>query len=83
MLGTWPPCSDIWLVWWQCSRPGGGLHGNPTYRMSDVGGQVANTPAVSAGVGYPGEGPAHALGKDVGRVNYGAANDKAVRDAGR
>lgn len=63
--------------------PRGVLHGNRTYLMSDEGGQVANTHSVSAGLDYPGVGPEHALWKDVGRVNYVAANDEAVLEAFR
>ena len=63
--------------------PRGVLHGNRTYLMSDEGGQVANTHSVSAGLDYPGVGPEHALWKDVGRVNYVAANDKDVLEAFR
>ncbi len=63
--------------------PRGVLHGNRTYLMSDEGGQVANTHSVSAGLDYPGVGPEHALWKDVGRVNYVAANDRDVLEAFR
>ncbi|QJQ99408.1 tryptophan synthase subunit beta [Halomonas sp. PGE1] len=63
--------------------PRGVLHGNRTYLMSDEGGQVSNTHSISAGLDYPGVGPEHALWKDVGRVNYVAANDDAVLAAFR
>lgn len=63
--------------------PRGVLHGNRTYLMSDEGGQVADTHSVSAGLDYPGVGPEHALWKDVGRVNYVAANDADVLAAFR
>ncbi|MFO7648112.1 tryptophan synthase subunit beta [Halomonas sp. 3H] len=63
--------------------PRGVLHGNRTYLMSDEGGQVSDTHSVSAGLDYPGVGPEHALWKDVGRVNYVAANDDAVLEAFR
>lgn len=63
--------------------PRGVLHGNRTYLMSDEGGQVSDTHSVSAGLDYPGVGPEHALWKDVGRVNYVAANDDDVLTAFR
>ncbi|WP_311944865.1 tryptophan synthase subunit beta [Halomonas piscis] len=63
--------------------PRGVLHGNRTYLMSDDAGQVADTHSISAGLDYPGVGPEHALWKDVGRVNYVAANDDAVLEAFR
>ena len=63
--------------------PRGVLHGNRTYLMSDEGGQVSDTHSVSAGLDYPGVGPEHAMWKDVGRVNYVAANDTDVLQAFR
>ncbi|PWV67822.1 tryptophan synthase subunit beta [Halomonas sp. A11-A] len=63
--------------------PRGVLHGNRTYLMSDEGGQVSDTHSISAGLDYPGVGPEHALWKDVGRVNYVAANDDEVLAAFR
>ncbi|WP_043488157.1 tryptophan synthase subunit beta [Halomonas halodenitrificans] len=63
--------------------PRGVLHGNRTYLMSDEGGQVSDTHSISAGLDYPGVGPEHALWKDLGRVNYVAANDTQVLEAFR
>ncbi|MFM9269146.1 tryptophan synthase subunit beta [Halomonas elongata] len=63
--------------------PRGVLHGNRTYLMSDEGGQVSDTHSVSAGLDYPGVGPEHAFWKDVGRVEYVAADDTAVLEAFR
>ncbi|MCE8014739.1 tryptophan synthase subunit beta [Halomonas sp. MCCC 1A17488] len=65
------------------NAPRGVLHGNRTYLMSDEGGQVSDTHSISAGLDYPGVGPEHALWKDVGRVQYVAANDDAVLEAFR
>nr|WP_298374416.1 tryptophan synthase subunit beta [uncultured Halomonas sp.] len=65
------------------NAPQGVLHGNRTYLMSDEGGQVSSTHSISAGLDYPGVGPEHALWKDVGRVEYVAANDKEVLEAFR
>jgi tryptophan synthase beta chain len=53
----------------------GMLHGNRTYLMQDEDGQITHTHSVSAGLDYPGVGPEHAWLKDIGRVNYVAAND--------
>ncbi len=53
----------------------GVLHGNRTYLMQDEDGQILHTHSVSAGLDYPGVGPEHSWLKDIGRVNYVAAND--------
>ena len=53
----------------------GVLHGNRTYLMQDDDGQILDTHSVSAGLDYPGVGPEHAWLKDIGRVNYVAADD--------
>ncbi|MEO0437207.1 MAG: tryptophan synthase subunit beta [Pseudomonadota bacterium] len=55
-------------------RPGV-LHGNRTYLMQDEDGQITHTHSVSAGLDYPGVGPEHSWLKDIGRVDYVAAND--------
>ena len=55
-------------------RPGV-LHGNRTYLMEDDNGQIIETHSVSAGLDYPGVGPEHSWLKDIGRVNYVAADD--------
>ncbi|GHB29630.1 tryptophan synthase subunit beta [Salinicola rhizosphaerae] len=65
------------------NAPRGVLHGNRTYLMSDEAGQIADTQSVSAGLDYPGVGPEHALWKDVGRVQYVAADDDEVLAAFR
>jgi tryptophan synthase beta chain len=51
------------------------LHGNRTYLMQDDDGQIMHTHSVSAGLDYPGVGPEHSWLKDIGRVEYVAAND--------
>jgi tryptophan synthase beta chain len=53
----------------------GVLHGNKTYLMQDEDGQILHTHSVSAGLDYPGVGPEHSWLKDMGRVNYVAADD--------
>lgn len=59
----------------------GVLHGNRTYLMQDDDGQILDTHSVSAGLDYPGVGPEHAWLKDIGRVNYVAANDDEALSA--
>ncbi|AOS98604.1 Tryptophan synthase beta chain [Microbulbifer aggregans] len=61
----------------------GVLHGNRTYLMEDEDGQIIETHSVSAGLDYPGVGPEHAWLKDIGRVQYVAANDTEALDAFR
>lgn len=58
----------------------GVLHGNRTYLMQDEDGQIIGTHSVSAGLDYPGVGPEHSWLKDIGRVNYVAANDRETLD---
>ena len=55
-------------------RPGV-LHGNRTYVLEDVHGQITDTHSVSAGLDYPGVGPEHAWLKDIGRVKYEVITD--------
>ena len=59
----------------------GVLHGNRTYLMTDENGQISQTHSVSAGLDYPGVGPEHSWLKDLGRVEYVAANDKEAMEA--
>ena len=58
-----------------CKGRVGVLHGNRTYLMEDSNGQITETHSISAGLDYPGVGPEHAWLKDIGRVEYVAAND--------
>jgi tryptophan synthase beta chain len=53
----------------------GVLHGNRTYLMQDEHGQIIETHSISAGLDYPGVGPEHSYLKDIGRVEYTAADD--------
>lgn len=55
-------------------RPGV-LHGNRTYLMEDMDGQIIETHSISAGLDYPGVGPEHAWLKDIGRAQYVAVTD--------
>ncbi len=59
----------------------GVLHGNRTYLMTDENGQISPTHSISAGLDYPGVGPEHSWLKDLGRVEYVAANDKEAMEA--
>ena len=59
----------------------GVLHGNRTYLMQNEDGQILDTHSVSAGLDYPGVGPEHAWLKDIGRVQYVAANDDEALSA--
>ena len=58
-----------------CAGKPGVLHGNRTYLMEDVDGQIVATHSVSAGLDYPGVGPEHAWLKDAGRANYVSVTD--------
>jgi tryptophan synthase beta chain len=61
-------------------RPGV-LHGNRTYLLQDVGGQITEAHSISAGLDYPGIGPEHAYLHDVGRVKYLSATDEETVEA--
>jgi tryptophan synthase beta chain len=57
----------------------GVLHGNRTYLLQDVNGQILETHSISAGLDYPGVGPEHAHLKDIGRAEYvGITDDEAL-----
>lgn len=64
-----------------CAGKPGVLHGNRTYLMEDVHGQIIETHSVSAGLDYPGVGPEHAWLKDSGRAQYVAVTDTEALDA--
>jgi tryptophan synthase beta chain len=64
-----------------CAGKPGVLHGNRTYLMEDVNGQIIETHSVSAGLDYPGVGPEHSWLKDTGRVRYDAVTDKEALKA--
>jgi tryptophan synthase beta chain len=61
----------------------GVLHGTRSYLMQDSDGQVLGTHSISAGLDYPGVGPEHAYLKDMGRVEYAAAEDGEALEAFR
>ena len=64
-----------------CAGTPGVLHGNRTYLMEDVDGQIVETHSISAGLDYPGVGPEHAWLKDTGRVRYDAVTDDEALQA--
>lgn len=64
-----------------CAGSPGVLHGNRTYLLQDVNGQIIETHSVSAGLDYPGVGPEHAYLKDSGRAEYVAITDQEALQA--
>jgi tryptophan synthase beta chain len=60
-------------------RPGV-LHGSFSYLLQDADGQVRPAHSISAGLDYPGVGPAHAYLKDAGRARYVSVTDREALD---
>ena len=56
-------------------RPGV-LHGNKTYLLQDIEGQITEAHSISAGLDYPGIGPEHSWLHDVGRARYLTCTDE-------
>jgi tryptophan synthase beta chain len=54
----------------------GVLHGALSYLLQDASGQVHPAHSISAGLDYPGVGPAHAQLKDSARATYVAVSDE-------
>ncbi len=63
-------------------RPGV-LHGARTYVLQDEDGQTIESHSISAGLDYPGVGPAHAWLADIGRAAYIPATDDEAMQAFR
>ncbi len=61
-------------------RPGV-LHGNRTYLLQDVDGQILEGFSISAGLDYPGIGPEHAWLHESGRARYVAITDAEALEA--
>lgn len=61
-------------------RPGI-LHGAKTYVLQDEDGQTIESHSISAGLDYPGVGPAHAWLADIGRAEYIPATDAEAMEA--
>ena len=59
----------------------GVLHGNLTYLLQDLDGQILDGHSISAGLDYPGVGPEHGILFETGRVNYVAVNDEDAVNA--
>ncbi len=64
-----------------CAGKPGVLHGNRTYLLEDLNGQIMDTHSISAGLDYPGVGPEHAWLKDTGRARYVAIKDEEALSA--
>jgi tryptophan synthase beta chain len=52
-----------------------------TYLLQDDEGQTQNTHSISAGLDYPGVGPAHVWLMETGRASYRAITDRQAMDA--
>jgi tryptophan synthase beta chain len=61
-------------------RPGV-LHGNRTYLLQDLDGQILEGFSISAGLDYPGIGPEHAWLHDTGRADYVSITDAEALEA--
>ncbi len=57
------------------------IHGFKCYMLQDEKGEPAPVYSVASGLDYPGVGPEHSMLKDLGRVNYGVANDEETINA--
>ena len=57
------------------------LHGNKTYLLQDLDGQIIDAHSISAGLDYPGIGPEHSWLNDIGRVQYKACTDTEALEA--
>jgi len=59
----------------------GVLHGNKTYLLQNINGQIQEAHSISAGLDYPGIGPEHSFLFDEKRVKYVSATDKEALSA--
>ncbi len=64
-----------------CKGQVGVLHGNLTYLLQDLDGQILEGHSISAGLDYPGVGPEHGLLFETGRVTYTAITDQDAVNA--
>lgn len=64
-----------------CKGRVGVLHGNLTYLLQDLDGQILEGHSISAGLDYPGVGPEHGLLFETGRVTYTAITDQEAVNA--
>ena len=59
----------------------GVLHGNKTYLLQDVGGQVDDAFSIAPGLDYPGVGPEHCYFHETGRAEYVTITDDEALEA--
>jgi tryptophan synthase beta chain len=59
----------------------GVLHGSKSYILQDKAGQIRETHSIAAGLDYPGVGPELSYLKDLGRVEFASATDRAAMEA--
>lgn len=64
-----------------CKGQVGVLHGNLTYLLQDLDGQILEGHSISAGLDYPGVGPEHGFLFETGRVTYTAITDQEAVNA--
>ena len=64
-----------------CKGQVGVLHGNLTYLLQDLDGQILEGHSISAGLDYPGIGPEHGLLFETGRVTYTDITDQEAVNA--
>ena len=60
----------------------GVLHASYSYLIQDEDGQIVEPHSISAGLDYPGIGPAHSFYNDVKRVKYVSITDEEALEAG-
>lgn len=61
----------------------GVLHGTRSFLLQDEDGQTVPSHSISAGLDYPGVGPAHAWLQNIGRAQYRPVTDAAAMEAFR
>ncbi len=59
----------------------GVLHGAKTFMLQDDDGQTVESHSISAGLDYPGVGPAHSWLSDIGRAEYVPITDAEAMEA--
>ena len=64
-----------------CKGQVGVLHGNLTYLLQDLDGQILEGHSISAGLDYPGIGPEHGILFETERVTYTAITDQEAVNA--
>lgn len=64
-----------------CKGQVGVLHGNLTYLLQDLDGQILEGHSISASLDYPGIGPEHGILFETGRVTYTAITDQEAVNA--